>query len=195
MTQGLWATHRNWKRQGNIPRKGHSWPVLSSPPTEHAPGFWKCKIMIPCVLSQCAVICHSNSEQEIQTTRQKISGDRELKTINQRDLVSTDTPHTAVVYTLFPGARGKHRKDPVVGWSVIPYTKRLWVRFPVRDMPRLRFPALVEAHTGGNQSMFQSHINVSLSVPFLSLKAMKKNVLRWGFKKKRKENTRKLTIS
>ena len=51
------------------------------------------------------------------------------------------------------------------GWSVIPYTKRLWVQFPVRthsDIPRLLLWSPVGAHTGGNQSMFLS-LSVSLS--------------------------------
>ena len=39
-----------------------------------------------------------------------------------------------------------------VGWSIIPYTKRFWVRSPVG------------MHTGGNWSMFLSHFDVSLSL-------------------------------
>ena len=42
-----------------------------------------------------------------------------------------------------------------VGWRVVPYTKRLWVRF------------LDRGRTGGKQLVFASHINLSLS-SFLS---------------------------
>ena len=45
-----------------------------------------------------------------------------------------------------------------VAWSIVPYSKRLWVSFPIR------------ARMGGNLSMFLSHIHVSLSLSlFLSL--------------------------
>lgn len=45
-----------------------------------------------------------------------------------------------------------------LGWSVIPYTKGLRVRFPVR------------VSTGGNGSTFLSYIEEPLSSPFLSVK-------------------------
>ena len=61
-----------------------------------------------------------------------------------------------------------------VGWSIVPYTKRLWVQSPVRVL------------TGGNQSKFLSHINVfpspspslSLCLPS-SLAKINKHILKW----------------
>ena len=48
-----------------------------------------------------------------------------------------------------------------VGWSIVSYTKRLHVQFPVR------------AHTARRRSMFLSHVDIFLSLPFpLSLKSM-----------------------
>ena len=40
-----------------------------------------------------------------------------------------------------------------VGWSIVPYTKRLWVQSPVR------------AHMGDNPLMFLSHVDVSRLPP------------------------------
>ena len=53
-----------------------------------------------------------------------------------------------------------------VGWSIIPYTKRLQVRAPVR------------VHRGGNQLIFLSHIDVYL--PLFPTK-INKHILRRGF--------------
>lgn len=59
------------------------------------------------------------------------------------------------------------------GWSIVPYTKRLLVRFLVRIHTRLRVQSPVTACMRGNQSMFLSLISISLSffLP-LSLKSI-----------------------
>ena len=51
-----------------------------------------------------------------------------------------------------------------LSWSeVIAYIERLQVRFPVRDTHRMRFDPQSGQVLEGNQLMFLSHINVSLS--------------------------------
>ena len=52
-----------------------------------------------------------------------------------------------------------------VGWSIIPCTERLWFNSHSGHISRLRVQSPVRAHTGGNCSMFLSHINLSLSLP------------------------------
>ena len=63
-----------------------------------------------------------------------------------------------------------------VGWSIILYTK-LWVRFPIWAHTEVAGSIPVGACTGGNQSMFLSHIDVSLSLS-LFLSKINKHILR-----------------
>ena len=75
------------------------------------------------------------------------------------------------------------------GWSVIPYTKRLWVGSPLKAQPRLWVQSQVREHMEGNWWMFLSHINVSLSL-LSSHSKINKYILGWGLKKKdTSENT------
>lgn len=65
-----------------------------------------------------------------------------------------------------------------VGWSVVLYTRRLWVQSPVRAHAWV--VGLTPSGSVWRLTMF-SHVSVSLS---LSLKISFKNVLRWGFQKR-----------
>ena len=70
-----------------------------------------------------------------------------------------------------------------VGWSIVPYTKRLWVQSPVRSC------------AWGNRLMFVSQIDVSLShqcppTALLSLSEINKQILWWGFEKTNSHKTK-----
>ena len=76
----------------------------------------------------------------------------------------------------------------LIGCSIVPCTKSLWVRFLVRAEAQVA--GLVPCCLGGKPSMFLSDINVSLSLSVsasvsLSLSQINKCILRWGFKKEK----------
>ena len=66
------------------------------------------------------------------------------------------------------------------GWSIVLWTKRLWVQFPSQGRyPGFGFDPKLGCVQEGNQSMFISHFNVSFSLSLspsclVPLKAVKK---------------------
>ena len=82
-----------------------------------------------------------------------------------------------------PGLNGS------VGWNIVLWTKRSWVRFPVRAHVWVVGLVPVGARTRVNLLIFLSHIGVPLSLLFAPSK-IKKYVPLWGLKNKRERETK-----
>ena len=75
----------------------------------------------------------------------------------------------------------------LVGWSVILHTKSF--NFQSEHISRLQVQSPAEVCRGGNQLMFLYHVDVSRHLFLSSLSKInkKKTILRWGYKKTKKE--------